>query len=178
MNSPVADLKDIHIPAEPGWSPPAYGWWLVTLLVLTLIICLSYYLVKRHRLNLAKRQALQQLAGLSASSANWPLDLNSLLKRVVQTYQPQAASQALYGEAWVSLLSQALPTKKQADFSQKMRTFQNALYQPQAAQQLDFAEYQALVKDWIKQARLSSGKLAVGSVVTHSDHGSQGGLHV
>ena len=178
MNSPLADLKDIHIPAEPGWWPPAYGWWLVTLLVLSLLVWLGYYLIKRHRLNLAKRQALQHLAGLSANSVNWPLELNSLLKRVVQTYQPQVASQALYGEAWVSLLCQALPAKKQADFSHKMHTFQHALYQPQVAQQLDFAEYQTLVKDWIKQARLSSGKLAVGSVVTHSDHGSQGGLHV
>jgi len=30
---PLAALRDIHLPADPGWWPPAPGWWLLLLLV-------------------------------------------------------------------------------------------------------------------------------------------------
>ncbi|RLB67278.1 MAG: DUF4381 domain-containing protein, partial [Deltaproteobacteria bacterium] len=36
QQSPLAALKDIHLPPAPGWWPPAPGWWFVTFVVLTL----------------------------------------------------------------------------------------------------------------------------------------------
>ena len=33
----LAQLKDIHVPLEPLWWPPAPGWWLLCLVVLILI---------------------------------------------------------------------------------------------------------------------------------------------
>jgi hypothetical protein len=33
----LAELKDIHAAAAPGWWPPAPGWWLLALLLLLLL---------------------------------------------------------------------------------------------------------------------------------------------
>lgn len=155
MNSPLAELKDISLPAEPGWWPPAYGWWLLAILLLSLTIWLVRVCLKHYKRNLAKRQALAQLATLNADTKNWPLALNSLLKRMMQTYHPHTAPQALFGEAWINLLTQALPRPKQAAFNTTMRHLQQALYQPNGAEQLNFVECQTVVTNWIKQANLS-----------------------
>lgn len=154
MNNPLADLKDIHVPADLGWWPPAYGWWLLTLIVLSLTTWLFIFCLKRHQQNLAKRQTLKAVELIQADSANWPLEFNSLLKRLVQTYQPDLAMQSLHGDKWVDFLSFALPANKQEAFKQQMQTFQQALYQPQPEATLDFVSSQTLVINWIKNAKL------------------------
>ena len=39
MNSEL-QLRDIHLPAEVGWWPPAIGWWVLALIVLILLVML------------------------------------------------------------------------------------------------------------------------------------------
>jgi hypothetical protein len=158
MNNPLAELKDIHVPADLGWWPPAYGWWLLALVVLSLITWLLIFCIKRHQQNLAKRQTLQAVSLIQADSANWPLEFNTLLKRLVQTYQPQLAVQSLHGDKWLDFLSLALPATKQEAFKLQMQTFQHALYQAQPAAQLDFVSSQALVINWIKNAKLTGAR--------------------
>ena len=153
--NPLADLKDIHIPNSLGWWPPAYGWWLLTLIVLSLVIWLLIFSIKRYQYNQPKRQAHATLAAITQDSPNWPIELNSLLKRLVQTYQPNLAIQSLFGDKWLDFLTQALATNKQSEFKPKMQHFQQALYQAQPAKQLDFAESQTLIANWIKDAKLT-----------------------
>ena len=155
MNNPLADLKDIHVPADLGWWPPAYGWWLLTLMILSLLGWLIFFSIKHYQQNLAKRQTLIEVSLIQQDSNSWPLELNSLLKRLVQTYQPQLAVQSLYGDKWLDFLTLALPTNKQTAFKEKMRLFQQALYQPHPATAVDFLASKALIIDWIKSARLS-----------------------
>ena len=40
MNTPdpLAQLRDIHLPEPVSWWPPALGWWLVAMTVMTLLI--------------------------------------------------------------------------------------------------------------------------------------------
>jgi hypothetical protein len=49
---PLQQLRDIHLPPEPGWWPPAPGWWLLTLLALA---ALGYLLLKAHEALLRRR---------------------------------------------------------------------------------------------------------------------------
>jgi hypothetical protein len=178
MNNPLAELKDIHVPTSLGWWPPAYGWWLLAFTLLGLIVLLGVLLVKRHQRNLARRQALETVLTISGDTNHWPLELNSLLKRLVQTYQPNLAVQSLFGDPWLNFLTQALPTTKQATFKQKMQIFQHALYQAQPASQLDFIEYKILVTDWIKNAKLSGKPSQQHFSQWVEQHNTQGGSHV
>jgi hypothetical protein len=178
MNNPLADLKDIHVPSSLGWWPPAYGWWLLTLLILGLMIWLIIFSLKRHQHHLAKRQALKTLTAINHDTNNWPLELNSLLKRLVQTYQPELAIQSLFGDKWLDFLTHALPTNKQADFKPKMHHFQQALYQVKPATQLDFTESKNIVKDWIKNAKLSGKQSQQRFSQWAGQYSIQGGSHV
>ena len=51
--APALELRDIHLPMEPGYWPLAPGWWV--LIVLALI--LSYFIIKK----LAKIQQAKHL---------------------------------------------------------------------------------------------------------------------
>ena len=51
----LQQLRDIHLPADPSWWPPAPGWWLLALIGLAALI----WLVNRIRASYRRRQPLK-----------------------------------------------------------------------------------------------------------------------
>ncbi len=51
----LQQLRDIHLPPEPGWWPPAPGWWLLALLLAVALI----YLAHRVRQGVARRRPIR-----------------------------------------------------------------------------------------------------------------------
>ncbi|HET9483332.1 MAG TPA: DUF4381 domain-containing protein, partial [Xanthomonadales bacterium] len=53
MNAPVPatepQLRDIHLPAEPSWWPPAPGWWLLAILVIAALVFLVRFAWRKRR---------------------------------------------------------------------------------------------------------------------------------
>lgn len=159
MNNPLAQLKDIHTPDSISQWPPAYGWWLLTLVIIGLAVWLTLVLIKYHKRNLAKRQAINELNALSIDSIGWRLTLNSLLKRLIMSYHPTLHLQQLYGDDFTCLLTEALPLKQQTHFQQQMSEFQKSLYQSQANSVDDFNVNKNLVISWIKASKLDNKKV-------------------
>lgn len=95
-------LRDVHLPAAPGWWPLAPGWWLlIGAVVLVALTVLAVHLIRRRRLqrwtNLFDRQlqaAPQGPAKLAAAS--------ELLRRAARRLDPQAVQ--LQGDAWLRFL--------------------------------------------------------------------------
>lgn len=95
-------LRDVHLPAAPGWWPLAPGWWLlIGAVVVIALVVLSIHLFRRRRLQrwmtLFDRQiqaAQQGPAKLAAAS--------ELLRRAARRLDPQAVQ--LQGEAWLRFL--------------------------------------------------------------------------
>ena len=101
-------LRDIHLPAEPGWWPPAPGWWLLAALLLLALGWFAWTL----RARMARRRRARDLEALvGAVAARVPLDasgaalaaeLSLLLRRAARLAGPGTA--ALRGEAWLQWL--------------------------------------------------------------------------
>ena len=91
-NDPLAELRDIHLPPEIGWWPLAYGWWILITALLTLTMFAIFFLVKQHRSNLYKRQALRELHALkknlnSSNNVKFTFALNILKKTCISNHR-------------------------------------------------------------------------------------------
>lgn len=109
---PLAELRDIHLPAPLEFWPPAAGWWLLAALALAGTIYGIYLLVRAWRSNAYRRQAVVELADIFANSnaeAQTQLaNINELLKRVALSRFPREHVANLSGESWVAFLDQAM----------------------------------------------------------------------
>lgn len=115
---PLAELRDIHLPAPPELWPPAPGWWILVA-VAALGICYLIYLVIRHwRRNAYRREAAAELQRVFSQHQGQPQQLlaatNELLKRVALTRFPRDSVANLSGESWVAFLDS---TSSSHDFS-------------------------------------------------------------
>ena len=108
--SPGPELRDIHLPPEPGWWPPAPLPAVLALLGLLALAWLGWRALKalrrRRRLQLwldrHARIARELPAGVEQVAA-----ASELLRRALRQYAPHLA--ALHGQAWLDWLDSLLP---------------------------------------------------------------------
>ncbi|WP_058534094.1 DUF4381 domain-containing protein [Legionella saoudiensis] len=153
QNDPLAQLKDIHLPDAIGWWPLAPGWYAVMLLSVLLLLILAFYLRRRWRYALAKKQALVLLAAYQESyekEHNAPISsaqISELLRRVALVYYPRAEVASLYGDAWLQFLKQ---TSKGIDFDSVRTLLLDAPFKA-ADTRIDLRPLFDHAKQWIKQ---------------------------
>jgi hypothetical protein len=150
--TPLEQLKDIHLPSEIGMWPPAYGWWILTVLVIIFLVSGFIWLRKRRTVRLAKRQALVELSAINDDEHHWPRQINRLLKRLAITYFPQTAIARLHDKAWAEFLAQQLPAKKRPAFLQQFVLLQRGLYRKNPDEPADFEQSTLQIRQWIKYA--------------------------
>ena len=85
----LQQLRDIHLPAEPAWWPPAPGWWLLALITLGLAIWLGSRLRAAYRRRQPVKLARQYYDDLYDAFGRGEIDgpaylqqTNELLKRL------------------------------------------------------------------------------------------------
>ncbi len=151
----LEQLRDIHLPADPAWFPPAPGWWL---LMSTLIACstaLFFWLRWRRRRLAPIQQALSELrllrlhAGTGTQDARiaFVQSCNELMKRIARTrLQSKRSAAALTGEAWRGFLSETAP--RMAD--PPPRILAHGAYVPEP-EPYDAAELATWVAAWLRR---------------------------
>ena len=138
MNSQL-QLRDIHLPAEPSWWPPAPGWWLLAILLILAAVLLTRWIWRRVR----RRRRLTRLMAEfdAAASLGDPgarlAAISQLLRRAARLRDPRAAS--LQGEDWLRFLTRV--DEQQPPATETWRILLNGPWQPQ----IDAAAVDALI---------------------------------
>ncbi|WP_338074172.1 DUF4381 domain-containing protein [Halochromatium glycolicum] len=150
--SPVGeqlDLRDIHLPEQPGFWPPAPGWWLLAAVLLAVLISggrlgwRAWRRWRRRRVLLAELERLR--ADLDAGPA-LAAAVSALLKRVALSRYPRAEVAPLTGDAWLAFLER---TGGEGRFAEGPgRALADAPYAPDAAA-VDGPGLLAAARSWL-----------------------------
>lgn len=153
----LAELRDWHLPDPVSWWPPAFGWWLVAVLILiALIVARSRGWQWQHwpRRTVLQRAARRELAQLqreletSGDRRRYLAAVSRLLRRLALAQYPAAQVAGLTGEAWLAFLD---ATGGAGAFSDGVgRVLIEAAYRPDLADDCDIEPVAALVERWVK----------------------------
>ncbi len=107
----LQQLKDIHLPVEPTWWPPAPGWWVLALIVIGLIIWAAGRLRAAYRrrrpLKLARGYYDEVYSAFSRGEIDGPAYLqqtNELLKRLYVHGVGDDRARSANDENWLAYL--------------------------------------------------------------------------
>jgi hypothetical protein len=104
MSAQALPLRDIHLPPEPSWFPPAPGWWLLAAVVLALAGYAAWRGLRAWR-ERRRRRALRSAFDAVSAIAD-PLArvaaVSELLRRAARLRDPAAS--ALTGVEWLRFL--------------------------------------------------------------------------
>ncbi len=110
---PLQQLRDVHLPADPGMWPLAPGWWLLMLLGLALLLWAAYRLWQAYRRRRPIRAARRHLVRLQSAFArgemtamDYVTQANRVLKRLLVRGLQQPLYAPLSGAAWLRQLDQ------------------------------------------------------------------------
>ena len=158
QNDPLSRLHANHLPDAISFWPPAIGWWVLFFLVLGLIGGLVW-LMRRHRNQAFKRQALKELLSYQRQfETNNDLfimtaGVSELLRRVVLKKFSHTNSAGLTGTDWLKFLDETGHTR---DFSEGPGRILSTLpfMNPYGEDPIETVDTTALiqsVQQWIKQ---------------------------
>ena len=89
QTDPLAQLRDIHLPAPIDSWPPAIGWWILGALALIGMFYGMYFIYRIWQKNAYRREALVKLEHIksqfSDDKTGYLNECNQLLKRVALT---------------------------------------------------------------------------------------------
>ncbi len=110
---PLQQLRDVHLPADPSWWPPALGWWLIAIAAVALLVWVVRMLFNWWRKGAALREAKKLHASNSLaytsgdiSATEFTQRSNELLKRLLVVAYQQQELASLSGENWLAALDE------------------------------------------------------------------------
>lgn len=117
MNStdPLANLRDIHLPAEISWWPLAPGWWILIALIIALLVWSGYKFWQQHKKQALVREVKDTLTSLESiyrednNSRQLISEYAQLLRRLMIHAYSREETAGKTGQDWLDLLCQQVP---------------------------------------------------------------------
>lgn len=103
--SAALPLRDVQLPASPGWWPPAPGWWMVIVALLAVAAAVGWW---QHRRRLRQRRwqhAFDDEVAAAEPGAARVAAIAALLRRAQRQVQP--GSETLQGQEWLARIDPA-----------------------------------------------------------------------
>jgi hypothetical protein len=108
---PLQQLRDVHMPMDPAWWPPAIGWWLLAIVLAAGVAWLIVTTKRAHARKRPVREAralIDRLFDQARSGAMTPIEFlhagNEVLKRALVPGLGQREFASLAGEKWLHAL--------------------------------------------------------------------------
>lgn len=154
---PVQDLplRDIHLPEQINWFPPATGWWLLIIFVpITsyFLIALLQKFFRKTAIKEAQKLLLQLEKNEALTSLDKVRELSILLRRVaISRESKKEKMNGLTGRAWLDYLDQSL---KDAPFKNGVGScLANVPYQKELSVETDLVALFALARKWLNSQK-------------------------
>jgi hypothetical protein len=151
-NSLLEQLRDVHSPESIGVWPPAIGWIILVLLIITATITIAWLSFRWYRSNAWRRAALKefkrvQVIYIDAPSSASLSEISSLLKRCSASINQDSRILSMTGKTWRQLLE----TPKSPLNEHEIELLCFGHYQPEC----DILDRDALsrIRKWIKTLR-------------------------
>jgi hypothetical protein len=166
-SAPGPVLRDIHLPADPSWWPPAPGWWLLAVLLLLALLAAAWRWRRRREAAQQRQRVLDELERLASRHAQdgdhaaLASGLHQLLRRVARRHLAFAAQQR--GDAWRSTLARVPVGAATLD---QLMALESAIYRPPSVFDHDAAV--AAMRQWLS---LALKPKAWKSATTEQPHG-------
>ncbi len=109
MNPEELPLRDIHLSADPSGWPPAPGWWLLLILLITASVMFIRWSRNRLKIKRFRNHLIGELNRCkfafdnNHNSVEFIAEVSVLLRRIVLHFDGRAAA-GLYGKAWLDYL--------------------------------------------------------------------------
>jgi hypothetical protein len=153
MPDSLEQLRDIHLPAPVSWWPPAPGWWVVGLLILSAIAAGVWWYrnpsVRAYRVARKELVHLREQHQASQDDVTLVKELSVLLRRYALAVFGRQRVASLIGNAWMMFLNE---TGKTLGFTegagQVLKTVPYGGHHPVEAQAL-----LTLIEQWMKTNR-------------------------
>ena len=150
--NPLLDqLRDIHAAADPGWWPPALGWWLLAALALLGLVLAVRAAVRklaalrRRRAWLQALESLDQAWNPEVQPNDYLAAMNRLFRAVALRAFPDAGCGRLQGEEWVAFLRALLP---EGPALRCLSALANGPYEP--VPRFDAAALREQARTWVR----------------------------
>lgn len=101
----LANLRDLALPAEISFWPPAVGVWIIGGAGLALLAIVLRRAVRRYRAAAYKRAALRELDDIGVDDPDIVEHVSAILKRVAMAECGRARVASLTGKAWADFIA-------------------------------------------------------------------------
>ena len=161
MDPSKLPLRDIHLPGNLSWWPPAIGWWiLLGLFILLAALTLWWFRrrdkIRRSAVNQTKLQLQMLRAEYQQSNDLGRLAqaLSSLLRRLSISLLPRQEVAGLTGDKWLAFLDQFMTDKPFTTGAG--RILSEAPYSKQT--QFDSEQLLSLCEQWVERIAVAQRK--------------------
>ena len=117
QNDLLQQLRDIHLPADPSWFPPAPGWWVLVVFALGLLLWAAWRIAAWQEARKPIKSARRIYLSLCADRSAGALDdrdflhaVNELLKRLLIHGLGEQEARRANDQTWLELLDQRSET--------------------------------------------------------------------
>lgn len=151
-NDLLSQLRDIHAASDPGWWPPAWGWWLLAILTAALITLAlrqgyrSWQVMRRRRRLLDALDKIDQDVDPAKNPHDYLARMNRLFRVVALRAFPGTACVRLQGTEWVSFIQSLLPD---GALAASLGALATGPYEP--TPEFDAAGLRRLAHSWVKK---------------------------